>query len=105
MVHIYGPDELRSLASRLATALAPGGLLIIRDFLFDGPDHTAPASAALFALNMLINTETGGCYSAAELEEMFTPAGFGGWRTSALDERTWAVTATLDRGSGAETAP
>jgi len=104
LIHIYGPEELRSLAAGLAAALAPGALLVIRDFLFEGPDHASPAPTALFAINMLINTSTGGCYSAGEIEELFAPAGFAGWRTIGLDARTSAVMATLQKDGAKEEA-
>ncbi len=100
LVHIYGKEELERLAASLAAALAPGSLLVIRDFFFADADHTRPASTALFAVNMLVNTETGGCYSAAELESIFGPAGFTRWELRPLDARMSVLTAVLGPGEG-----
>lgn len=94
LVHIYGPERLGRLADNLVAALPPGGRLIIREFFFDDEPHTRPTSTALFAINMLVNTEDGGCYTASELQEIFGPAGFSGWRLVALDERSSALIGT-----------
>lgn len=88
LVHSYGPAEITRLARRLAGALPAGGLVVIREFLFDNDDHTSPRSATLFALNMLVNSAAGGCYSARELEELLTPEWFEGWQLHRIDERT-----------------
>ncbi len=98
VVHIYGPDGLARLAGNLARALEDGGVLVIRDFLFADSAHTTPAATALFAVNMLVNTEAGGCYTADELEALFTPAGFGGFRVIDVDGRSSALLAI--RGDG-----
>ncbi len=81
LVHSFGPDQIRLLAGNLAAALEPGAMLAVRDFFFDGPDYTSPRGPALFAINMLLHTAEGGCYSAADLEGLFGPAGFHRWRT------------------------
>jgi len=94
LVHIYGSEKLHRLAKNLARALPAGGRLITRDFFFDDEDHTRPASTALFAINMLVNTEDGGCYAPSELREIFGPAGFSDWRLVPLDERSGALIGT-----------
>ncbi|HHQ48010.1 MAG TPA: methyltransferase domain-containing protein [Acidobacteria bacterium] len=94
LVHIYGPDTLARLARNLAAALSPGGTLLIRDFFFDDETHTSPPSTALFAINMLVNTDDGGCYTPAELEEIFGAAGFTNWRLVPLDERSAVLAGT-----------
>ncbi len=94
LVHVFGPEELGRLAASLAAALEPEGLLVIRDFLFEDREHTSPPATALFAVNMLLHTPSGGCYTREELEAIFGPAGFGAWRRSDLDPRTAALVAT-----------
>jgi len=91
LVHIFGPEKLRRLARNLALALRPGGELIVRDFFFGDEHHTEPASTALFAINMLVNTVDGGCYTPPELQDIFGPSGFGDWRLVELDERSAAL--------------
>ncbi len=75
IVHIHGPEENAALLARTYRALVSGGVVVIRDFIAND-DHTGPRSAALFAINMLVNTETGRVYSVAELRELLEGAGF-----------------------------
>jgi SAM-dependent methyltransferase len=74
---IHGNDEEtnRALYRRVAAALVPRGLLIVRDFFLDA-DGTTPASASLFSLNMLVSTIGGRSYSAKETARELRRAGF-----------------------------
>src|SRR3712207_7763846 len=56
--HIYGPEENLALMKRVAGSLSPGGLIAIRDFV-----RGLSKGAALFAVNMLVNTESGNVYA------------------------------------------
>ncbi len=85
LVHSYGPDETAAIARHVAAGVAPGGTVVIREFLWDDASHSSPASAGLFAVNMLIGTPSGRCWTAGELEAVFGAAGFGSWRTVRLD--------------------
>ncbi len=69
--HMYGPEENRKLVSRLREPLAPGGLLVIRDFVRNLSDE-----AALFAVNMLLLTPDGGTYPASDYKLWISEAGF-----------------------------
>lgn len=69
--HIYGPEENQTLIKRVAGVLAPGGLIAIRDFV-----RGQSRGAALFAVNMLVNTESGNTYSEEEYRGWLTAAGF-----------------------------
>jgi hypothetical protein len=62
---MFSPKENRALIQRAAQALVPGGLLVIQDFVLNA-EKTAPASAALFSLNMLVGTRAGANYSEPE---------------------------------------
>ncbi len=73
-VHIFSPEANRALVRRAAEALAPGGRLVVKDFLLD-PGRTTPEGAALFAVNMLVNTEGGDCYTVEEVHGWFREAG------------------------------
>jgi len=74
MVHIYPPEANRRLVQSAADALAPGGRLALKDFLLD-PDRTGPPGAALFAVNMLVSTEGGDCYTLEEVADWCRGAG------------------------------
>ncbi len=73
LVHIYGPEWNRQLVARCAAVLTPGGRLVIKDFFLDA-ERVSPAGSALFAVNMLVNSEAGDCYTAEEI---------GGWMDAA----------------------
>lgn len=74
IVHIYGEEENRHLVEVAVRRLRPGGLMLIRDFLLS-EDRTRPVDAALFAVNMLVNTHRGGCYTAGEIRSWLEAAG------------------------------
>jgi len=75
--HMLGPDENRNLLARVYRALAPGGRVVISDFIL-APDGTAPRQAVLFAINMLVGTPDGSTYTEAEYSEWLAGAGFVG---------------------------
>jgi SAM-dependent methyltransferase len=71
--HIYGPEENLALIVRAAGSLSPGGLIAIRDFV-----RGVSKGAALFGVNMLVNTESGDTYTEAEYRGWLGSAGFQG---------------------------
>ena len=73
--HMLGPDENKDLLRRCFEALVPKGRAVIQDFILE-PDKTAPKSAALFALNMLVGTQAGSTYNEAEYATWLKEAGF-----------------------------
>jgi len=73
--HMLSPDENLDLLRRCHQALAPGGRVVIQDFILE-PDKTAPRFAALFALNMLVGTRAGASYSEPEYSAWLAEAGF-----------------------------
>jgi SAM-dependent methyltransferase len=88
--HMYGPGENADLIRRAARALAPGGRVIVHDFILDA-DRTTPPAGALFALNMLVNTRTGANYTEAEYFGWMRAAGLTELRHVALDGPTGLV--------------
>ncbi|MFI5142995.1 MAG: methyltransferase [Thermoanaerobaculales bacterium] len=93
LVHAYGPDEVREIARHVGAGLQPGGLLLVREFLWHDAAHSGPLGAALFSVNMLGGTPSGRCYAAVELEAIFAPAGFADWRLVPLDTRSTVLIA------------
>jgi predicted O-methyltransferase YrrM len=73
--HMLGPSENQELLQKSWEALAPGGRVVILDFVLE-PDKTAPRRAALFALNMLTGTQRGSSYSEPEYTAWLRGAGF-----------------------------
>ncbi len=74
--HMLSPEENLDLLRRCSEALAPGGRVVIQDFILE-PDKTSPRFAALFALNMLVGTRGGSSYSEPEYAAWLAEAGFG----------------------------
>jgi len=79
ILHGEAPDMAARIVRKAAGALAPGGVLLVHEFLLhdtlDGPEFPA-----LFSLNMLLGTDGGQAYSAAQLSEMLDAAGLTGIR-------------------------
>jgi len=74
--HMLSVEENRNLLARVHRALAEGGRVVIQDFLLRA-DKTGPRAAALFSLNMLVNTRGGASYSEDEYAVWLREAGFG----------------------------
>lgn len=75
IAHMFSPDENRDLLRRAYDSLVPNGRLVLSDFILEA-DKTRPAFAALFSLNMLVNTAAGASYSEPEYDSWLREAGF-----------------------------
>lgn len=75
IIHQNDQAENVALFSKAFAALEPGGRIVVRDHVLD-PDRTAPAAAALFAVNMLVVESGGNSYTLAEISAALTEAGF-----------------------------
>lgn len=75
IIHQHSRRHNRELYAKAFRALEPGGRLGIRDIVMR-PDHVHPPAGALFAVNMLANTESGGTFTFAEIAEDLQAAGF-----------------------------
>ena len=76
IAHQNSRQQNRSLYGRIHAALTPGGALVIRDVVM-APSRVTPRAGALFAVNMLVNTEGGGTFTLSEYSEDLAAAGFG----------------------------
>lgn len=74
VLHIEGADQNRLLLKRLFNAMI-GGMVIIHETIID-ETRTAPYDRALFAINMLVNTERGNAYTFNEIQAWLEEAGF-----------------------------
>ena len=75
VIHIFGPEEVRTIFDKSYQALNPGGRLLIKDF-FLNDDYTGPEFASLFSLHMLLSTENGKCYSENDMISLMEKSGF-----------------------------
>jgi 2-polyprenyl-3-methyl-5-hydroxy-6-metoxy-1,4-benzoquinol methylase len=70
-----GRERSRQLLRKTFMALAPGGTVVISEFM-PNEDRSGPPSALIFAVNMLVHTENGDTYSFAEISDWLLEAGF-----------------------------
>jgi hypothetical protein len=74
ILHAEGPVSCRQLIAKAAAAMESGGMMIIHDFILaDTMDR--PMFPALFALNMLLGTDSGQSYSESQIRQMMERAG------------------------------
>ncbi|MHC4660381.1 MAG: methyltransferase [Planctomycetota bacterium] len=73
--HMWSPEQNVELLEKCRSSLRAGGQMVIIDFVLED-DRTAPAQAALFAINMLVSTQAGNAYTAAEYSDWLLKAGF-----------------------------
>jgi 3-hydroxy-5-methyl-1-naphthoate 3-O-methyltransferase len=73
--HMFSEEQNRDIFRRAYQALAQKGRLVVQDFILN-PDKTGPLHAALFSLNMLVNTDAGASYSESEYTQWMKAAGF-----------------------------
>ncbi len=77
ILHSNSPAENRDLIRKAAEALSPHGQVVVQDFLME-EDRTGPPFSALFALNMLVGTESGDTYTPSEIRLWMEAAGLRG---------------------------
>jgi SAM-dependent methyltransferase len=74
VLHAFDYESSALLLEKAARVLAPGGLLLIQEFILhdarDGPEHPA-----LFGCNMLVGTEAGKVYTEKELFDLLRRSG------------------------------
>ena len=73
--HMFSEQQNRDIFRRAHQALAPNGRLVVQDFILNS-EKTGPQHAALFSLNMLVNTDAGASYSEFEYTHWMKAAGF-----------------------------
>jgi 2-polyprenyl-3-methyl-5-hydroxy-6-metoxy-1,4-benzoquinol methylase len=74
IIHSLSEEQASGLIRTCAGAMAPGGLLIVKDFFVEN-DRTGPEFALIFALHMLIHTGVGDTYTKAQVREWTRQAG------------------------------
>ena len=75
IVHTEGATRSQALLKKTYKALAPGGIVVIADFLVN-EDRTGPSLALMWAVNMLVQTEEGDTFSFGEIAGWLRDAGF-----------------------------
>jgi SAM-dependent methyltransferase len=84
VLHQLSPQEVQALIDKAVKSLTPNGFLVIQEFLI-GNERRGPVPSALFALNMLVNTQSGQSYTFKELADMLQKAGLTSIRRVSAD--------------------
>ena len=75
ILHSEGVERSKKLLRKCFDALAPGGTIAIQEFLVNA-DRTGPTMGLIFAVNMLVNTDSGDTWSFEEISGWLKEAGF-----------------------------
>ena len=75
IIHSNSLEVNKDLIRKCFRALNTNGKIIIQDWVMNN-DRTQPASGAIFAINMLVGTEAGDCFTELEVTDMLEDAGF-----------------------------
>jgi len=86
VIHQNNPDQNLALYEKAYRALTHGGRVVIRDHILTH-DRTHPPGAAVFAINMLVSTAGGNCYTCEEITRGLNQAGFRNIELLSPDER------------------
>ncbi|MBI5847617.1 MAG: methyltransferase domain-containing protein [Nitrospirae bacterium] len=73
--HAFSAEENLNLLHKCQAALNPGGRVVVQEFPIND-ELTQPPQSALFSVNMLVGTESGRCYSPAEIKKWLAEAGY-----------------------------
>lgn len=75
VIHSNSLEVNLDLLKKCYLSLNNGGRIVIQDWIMNH-DRTLPLSGAVFAVNMLVGTEAGDCFTEHEVTEMLQVAGF-----------------------------
>ena len=69
IIHSNSLEANRDLIKKCSRSLNKNGKIIIQDWIMNN-ERTQPTSGAIFAINMLVGTEAGDCFTEQEVSEM-----------------------------------
>lgn len=73
ILHGEGPGDCQKMIKKAVSALAPGGMIIVHDFILKNT-MDGPVFPAIFSLNMLLGTKSGQSYSEEQIKNMLAHA-------------------------------
>lgn len=91
--HIYSEDENRKLIKNAAKLLKKDGLIAIEDFV-----RGRSPGAAMFAVNMLANTDGGDTWTESQYKEWLKEAGFSSIEVADIDGKEKQLITAFLRG-------
>ena len=74
ILHAEGTEDCQKIIHKAVSALEPGGMIVVHDFLLNNT-MDGPLFPALFSLNMLLGTPAGQSYSEQQIMDMLAGAG------------------------------
>jgi len=83
--HAFSVKENLDLLGKCRRALNLNGRVAVQEFPIN-ETRTAPPHSALFSVNMLVNTESGRCYTLREMKKWLAETGFRDIRVKNLPE-------------------
>jgi ubiquinone/menaquinone biosynthesis C-methylase UbiE len=75
IIHSNSLELNQELIKKCFYSLNKNGKIIIQDWIMSS-DRTQPVAGAIFAINMLVGTEAGDCFTEQEVTEMLNVSGF-----------------------------
>jgi SAM-dependent methyltransferase len=75
IIHSNSLKTNQDLIGKCFNSLNKNGKIVIQDWIMNN-DRTQPISGAIFAVNMLVGTEAGDCFTEQEVTEMLNETGF-----------------------------
>lgn len=79
IIHINSPEQNMLLFKKCFHSLSKDGMIAIQDHVMED-NRTKPDAGALFAMNMLVATESGDTYTENEIKGWLSEAGFSDFR-------------------------
>jgi SAM-dependent methyltransferase len=75
IIHSNSLEVNRNLVKKCFRSLNKNGQIVIQDWIMNN-DRTQPTAGAVFAINMLVGTESGDCFTEQEVSGILSDAGF-----------------------------
>jgi predicted O-methyltransferase YrrM len=75
IIHSNSLGINQELINKCFNSLNKNGKIVIQDWIMNS-DRTQPLAGAIFAINMLVGTEHGDCFTEQEVTEMLNASGF-----------------------------
>ena len=87
VLHSNSLRDCRKMMNKNYRALNKGGRVVIHDFILN-EGKTSPPDAAIFSVNMLVNTREGASYSLSEILSLLKGEGFKEFKHGKVSERS-----------------
>jgi 2-polyprenyl-3-methyl-5-hydroxy-6-metoxy-1,4-benzoquinol methylase len=85
ILHAYSTEDNLLILKNCAKALNRYGRIVIQEFSIS-EDRTHPLQGALFSVNMLVNTQSGRCYSLKEIKRWLSKSGLKNLHETPMDD-------------------